>query len=262
LGDKWIFLASSDAPVDRCVYFTGSLDLETLRFIPEHEGIIDYSGHYYAQETILDSKDDLYLMAWIPGWDRDWLPTYMNEPLKNNKALWNGCFDIPRKLFLDEQGKLIQQPVSSMELLRGEKYELASRDLPVNGPTTGHDVLKDIHGNQLELQVELELNAASFCGLNVLSNKEGNGGLFIVWTGNTINVDGVTIPMEWEPGRSIQLQIFIDKQLVEVFINGGKYCISRQVAAENIKGDHISLTSLGGTARLLSLTAWELQAVN
>jgi len=29
IGDKWILLASSDAPVDRCVYFIGDLDLQT-----------------------------------------------------------------------------------------------------------------------------------------------------------------------------------------------------------------------------------------
>jgi beta-fructofuranosidase len=260
LGDKWIFLASSDAPVDKCVYFLGDLDLESLKFIPKQEGVLDYSGHYYAQETIQNDQGHVYVMAWIPGWDREWLPTYMNEPLKNDGKLWNGCFAIPRKLSLDGQGNLIQQPVETMIQLRDKLTALGSRSLPVTGPMTGHDVLTEIHGNQMELQIELDLNAASFCGLNLLCDQTGNGGMFIVWSGNILNVDGVSVPIrDWIPGDNLQLQIFIDKQLVEVFVNGGKYCISRKVRAEKIKGDRISLTRLGGTARLISLKAWNLK---
>jgi beta-fructofuranosidase len=74
IGDKWIFMASSDVPVDRVVYFIGDSDPENMEFNVQSEGVIDYSGHYYAQETIPDNKGNLYLMSWIPGWDREWLP--------------------------------------------------------------------------------------------------------------------------------------------------------------------------------------------
>ncbi|NJO03358.1 MAG: glycoside hydrolase family 32 protein [Bacteroidia bacterium] len=119
LGDKWLLLASSDAPVDRTYYFVGNLDLESFTFIPDTKGVLDYSGHYYAQETIADDQGNLFLMAWVPGWDRDWLPTYMNEPLKNSSPLWNGCFAIPRRLTLDENGTLIQQPIKVLKQTSG-----------------------------------------------------------------------------------------------------------------------------------------------
>ena len=76
-------------------------------------------------------------------------------------------------------------------------------------------------------------------------------------------INDVIVPMkEWEPGDPLDLQIFIDKQLVEVFINGGRYCVSRQVRRENIRGDHVALTSLGGTAKLVSLDAWKLRDIH
>ena len=263
LGNKWIFLASSDAPVDRCVYFIGDFDLETLKFIPESDGVLDYSGHYYAQETILDDNGNLFLMAWMPGWDREWLPTYMNEPLKNSSRLWNGCFAIPRQLSIDYSGTLIQQPIADMKQLRQEHFSLGGMVLPVNSPITAYDVLEGIRGNQLEINIELELNAASFCGLNVLCDREGNGGLFVVWSGDVINIDGVTVPIkEWEQGDPLKMQIFIDRQLVEIFINGGRYCVSRKVRDENIKGDYIALSRLGGTAKLISMDIWKLISIN
>lgn len=263
LGDQWIFMASTDAPVDRCVYFLGDLDLNNFIFTPYQEGVIDYSGHYYAQETILDDLGNLYLMGWMPGWDRDWLPTYMNEPLKNSFPLWNGCFALPRKLDLDKLGKLRQQPPAIYQDLRTEPVSLAARDLPVDGPMAKYTVLDEIRGRQLEIQAEFALKSASFCGLNVLCDDSGKGGLYIAWSGDKLNIDGVEVPVrEWQPGTNLQLQIFVDQQLVEIFVNQGRYCVSRQVSRENIRGDRVALTSLGGTARMVSLQAWRLKSIN
>jgi beta-fructofuranosidase len=263
LGDKWIFLASTDAPVDRCHYFIGDFDPETLTFAPSTEGILDYSGHYYAQETILNDSGELYVMAWMPGWDRDWLPTYMNEPLKNSSEVWNGCFALPRKLTLGPDGQLVQQPVESLKQLRGQHTTLQGRDLPVKGPTTEFAVLQEIRGDRLELALEFDLHAASMCGVNVLCNASGKGGLFINWSGNKLNVDGVIVPFdEWRPDQSLSMRIFVDKMFVEVFINGGTHCVSRQVPREDIKGDYVAITSLGGTARLTSLEAWQMASLN
>ena len=263
LGEKWILLASTDAPNDRCVFFIGDLDLENLKFIPDSEGILDYSSHYYAQETIMDDSGNLYLMAWMPGWDRNWLPKYMNEPRKNNSPVLNGCFAIPRRLSFDEKGRLIQQPVDIMKQLRTDHFTIGGKKLPVHGPLTAYDVVDGIRGDQLEIDIEMELNNASFCGLNVLCDKTGKGGLFIVWSGDVVNVDGVAVPIEeWKYGDQLQLQIFIDKQLVEVFIKGGRYCVSRKVRLENIKGDYIALTTLGGTANLISLEGWKLKTID
>ncbi|MFW5878008.1 MAG: glycoside hydrolase family 32 protein [bacterium] len=262
LGDKWIFMASTDAPVDRVNYFIGEFDLENLKFIPEYEAPVDYSGHYYAQETIQDDDGNLFLMSWMPGWDRDWLPTYMNEPLKNSNPLWNGCFALPRKLSI-RNGELIQQPVETLKELRSEHFELESMELPVIGPMTAYHMVEEFRGDQLEINAEFDLHNASFCGMNVLSDSEGEGGLFIVWSGNMLNVDGVKVPIkEWKPGERLELQVYVDQNLVEVFVNGGKYCISRLVRRENTGGQHIALSSLGGTAKLVSFEGWLLESIS
>jgi len=262
IGDKWIFMASTDAPIDRVNYFLGDFDLSTLTFQIESEGIIDYSGHYYAQETIADDQGNVYLMSWIPGWDREWLPYYMNDPLKNSNPIWNGCFAIPRKLSL-VNGRIIQSPVAAMKELRAEHFELAGKELPVNNSVTAYDIIDNFTGDQLEIKVKFNLFNASFCGINVLSDEEGQGGLPIVWSGDILNVGGTKVPMEaWTINQSIDLHLFVDKKIVEVFVNGGKYCVSRQVDEKNVKGKHIALTSLGGTAKLLSLEAWKLKTIN
>lgn len=255
-------MASTDAPIDRVNYFLGDFDLNTLTFKIESEGVIDYSGHYYAQEAITDDEGNLYLMSWIPGWDREWLPYYMNDPLKNINPKWNGCFSIPRKLNL-EAGRIKQSPIDAMKELRTEYFKLNAKELRVNDSFTGIDVIEDFTGDQLEIKVKFNLHNASFCGINVLSDADGKGGLPIVWSGNLLNVDGIKVQIEeWNIEEAIDLHIFIDKKIVEIFVNGGKYCISRQLREENVKGKHIALTSLGGTSKLLSLEAWKLKSIN
>ena len=262
IGDRWIFMASTDAPIDRTNYFIGDFDIENLKFKVEQEGSLDYSGHFYAQEAIQNDQGDIILMGWLPGWDRDWLPTYMNEPLKNSNPRWNGCFSLPRELTLVD-GMLIQVPVSSVKNLREEKISIEQRLLPVDGSMAAFHVLEKIRGNQLELQVDLDLHNASFVGLNLLSDEDGKGGLFIIWHGDVLNVDGVKVPMKnWEKGKNLQMRIFVDKKFVEVFVDGGKYCISRQVREDLIKGDRVAFTSLGGTGKLVKLEAWKLRSVN
>ena len=263
LGEKWVLLASCDAPVDMTYCFVGNFNLENLKFTTSTEGPLDYSGHFYAQETIPDDQGNLNLIAWIPGWDRNWMPNYQDTDMKNTGQWWNGCFTLPRRLMLDEKGYLIQQPVSSLQLLRKESFTMGRRDLPVQNVITAYDVLAGIRGNQLEINLALELGTASFCGLNVLCDKNGNGGMFIIWSGNEINVDGIRIPVkEWIPGEPLQLQVFVDRVFVEVFINGGRYCVTRKIREENIKGDHVALTRLGGHAILRSLEAWKLKTIN
>lgn len=262
LEDKWIFLASCDAPVDRTVYFLGDFDPDNLRFIPYSQGHLDYSGHYYAQETIQDDHGNLFLMAWIPGWDRPWLPDFREEDLKNSSEIWNGCFAIPRQLSLNKEKELIQKPVPSMKKLRSKYFSVKPKKLKVENVITTYEVLKEIRGNQLEINLQLELGQASFCGLNVLCDKEGQGGMYIIWSGDAINVDGVRVPMnDWKPGQHLQLQVFIDKQQVEVFINGGRYCVTRKVKERHITGDHVALTRLGGHAYLHKLDAWKLKSL-
>lgn len=262
IGDKWLFMASTDAPIDRVNYFLGDFNLKNLTFNIESEGVIDYSGHYYAQESITDDKGNVYLMSWIPGWDREWLPYYMNDPIKNSNPKWNGCFAIPRKLSLEDE-HIIQSPVETMKELRTEYFKLNAKDLRVNGSTTAYEVIKDFTGDQLEVKVKFNLHNASFCGINVLSDEKGIGGLPIVWSGNILNVDGIKVQIEeWNNEEAIDLHIFVDKKIVEIFVNDGKYCISRQLSEKNVKGKHIVLTTLGGTSKLLSLEAWKLKPIN
>ena len=262
LGNKWLLVASADAPVDHTHGFVGDFDVENLTFTPTSEGPLDYSSHYYAQETILDDKGDLYLLAWIPGWDREGWPNYQEADRKNTATWWNGCFAIPRRLSLSADGKLIQEPIRAIESLRTHPITLGRTELPVPDVGPAYTVLDEVRGNQIEIIAEMGLGTASYCGMNVLCDTNGHGGMHIVWSGDQIIVDTLRVPIpEWKPGTPLDLRVFVDRVYVEVFVNGGKYCITRKVAERNVTGDRVALTRLGGHAVLNTLGAWQLGAI-
>ena len=261
LGDKWIFLTSCDAPVDMTYYFTGTFDTDKLQFKPEAEGPLDYSGQFYAQETLQKDRDNLYLIGWVPGWDRDFMPNYQLADKRNTGKSFNGCFSIPREISVDASGKIVQRPIAALKELRGEPFSMGRTELRVGNVVTGNDVLP-LRGNQLEIELSLDLNAAAFCGLNVLCDKNGFGGLYIMWSGDKLNVGGTTVPIgEWTSGTPLDLRIFIDKAVVEVFVDGGRYCVTHKVPDHRIKGDYLCLTRLGGHAVLNYLNAWRMKPI-
>lgn len=60
--------------------------------------------------------------------------------------------------------------------------------------------------------------------------------------------------------ESLELQVFIDRSVVEVFANGRQCCSIRVYPTE--KGArNVSLFSKGGDAELLRLDAWHMRAV-
>jgi beta-fructofuranosidase len=62
------------------------------------------------------------------------------------------------------------------------------------------------------------------------------------------------------PGESIKLRVFIDKGLVEVFVNG-KQALSTSVNPSRLDSKSVSIKSHGQDAELISLDAWQMKGI-
>ena len=61
---------------------------------------------FYAPNTLLKQDGPKILFGWIPGFKK--------------KQGWHGAISLPRELSIDSKGRLIQKPVTELEILRGE----------------------------------------------------------------------------------------------------------------------------------------------
>jgi beta-fructofuranosidase len=69
-----------------------------------------------------------------------------------------------------------------------------------------------------------------------------------------------TAPFFLNPGETVKLRIFIDKSVVEVFVNG-KQCVAMRVYPGRNDSMGVSIRSQGQDAELKSLDAWQMKNI-
>jgi beta-fructofuranosidase len=70
----------------------------------------------------------------------------------------------------------------------------------------------------------------------------------------------LTLPFFLNPGETVKLRIFIDKSVVEVFVNGKQVlAASMRPGRDDSKG--VSIRSQGQEAELISLDAWQMKSI-
>jgi len=121
--------------------------------------------------------------------------------------------------------------------------------------------LEGIGGDALELEVVFQNPQAGEFGLDVLCDKHGENGLrvSILPESNILRLGNVNAPFALKPGEDLQLRVFVDKNLVEVFAN------NRQAAAAARKYDPaslaVSLFSKGGDIQVREIRSWRLRSI-
>jgi beta-fructofuranosidase len=63
-----------------------------------------------------------------------------------------------------------------------------------------------------------------------------------------------------EKDENVKLRIFIDKSVVEVFVNG-RQCVAARVYPGRDDSVGVSLRSRGSDSRLISLDAWQMKGI-
>ncbi|MCJ7548977.1 MAG: GH32 C-terminal domain-containing protein, partial [Anaerolineae bacterium] len=67
-------------------------------------------------------------------------------------------------------------------------------------------------------------------------------------------------PVFLEPDEPLRLRVFVDKSVVEVFVNG-KQCLALRVYPGREDSVGVSLRAQGRSATLRSLDAWQMHSI-
>ena len=197
---------------------------------------------------------------------------------------WNQIMTLPRRLTVSGDDLAIE-PAGDLESLRWEAVELHSVTLPANREV----VLDSIAGNAMELLVELDPGTAPMIEMNVLRSpqreeytriaffkdrgfsdrvggKKGRQSLVTIDSSYASCAADVqprapeTAPVVLEEGENLQLRVFIDRSVVEVFVNG-KQCVAVRVYPERADSLGVSFRSQGVDGEIKSLRAWQMQSI-
>jgi beta-fructofuranosidase len=197
---------------------------------------------------------------------------------------WGRIMTLPRLLTLDGNGKLLMQPTGDITSLRSKKVSVAELALPANQEI----VLPTVSGTALEMHAVIDPKNSPTIELNVLRSpgKEEytrilfykNGGFWdrsiegkaVQYSAISIDnstsstQEGVrsrvpeTASVLIKDGELVDLRIFVDKSIVEVFVNG-RQCVAVRVYPGRTDSQGVSVLARGSGATLKSLEAWQME---
>ena len=152
-------------------------------------------------------------------------------------------------------------------------------------PANKEIVLKGIEGNTMELEVEIDPKNARWVQLNVLRSPGAEEQTSITFynhdkrlafwydTPGKVVLDGSrssTLSDVWlrPPERAImrrgseplKLRVFVDRSVVEVFVNGRQY-VAMRVYPGRKDSVGVSLRAQSADATLKSLDAWQIKSI-
>jgi len=174
-------------------------------------------------------------------------------------------------------GMLDMRPAPEIEMLRGRHFSLSNIEL-ADGAISLSDSKAELsyaRGDTLELIVEFDLGDATEVGVIVRCSSdrreqtrllyERSAQHLIVDTSQSSLDDSAHLsrhagPLTLISGETLRLHLFLDRSVVEVFANE-RSCATARIYPTLADSKGISVFAHGGTARLVSLDAWEMQSI-
>ncbi|MGI9234568.1 MAG: glycoside hydrolase family 32 protein [Woeseiaceae bacterium] len=283
LGDKHALLCISHERGAR-IYLG---DWKDNQFHPEsHQRMNFPGGTCFAPETLLDDKGRRIMWAWVLDRNERLHVTDFTEPPPHG---WSGVMTVPRELGLQDDGTLLIRPVKELERLRLRERQL--ENIVVSDEKAVR--LDDVEGNAIELRLTINPGDAESLGLKVCASPDGaeqtliefdplKGELNVDFEKSTLDEtiehsyyamylrkDGgknpvqtkQVAPLELRSGENLDLRIFIDRSVLEVFAND-RQCVTQRIYPTRDDSNGVQLFSKGGSMTVESLHAWDMAPTN
>ncbi len=281
--DKYIFLHFSHKRGSQ--YIVGDYDRKRHKFIDTDGGALTFSpvrnGGLHAPSAFVNPNGDGSVIA------------IWNVNQAKETEGFNQCMSLPRKLTWNEKdlfSPLGIEPYGDIESLRGEKITVDAQTLPANEEV----VLDSIQGNAMEMELEIDPMKSGVVELNVLRSPDGKEKTrILLMKGRGIrraetlaqirkkgmNYDSVVIldvtqastssdvipripetaAVFLEKNENFKLRVFVDKSIVEVFVNG-KQAIACRTYPDRKDSTGVSLIARGSDAQLVNFSAWQMKS--
>jgi beta-fructofuranosidase len=271
LGKKWaLFFASHKRG---CQYYIGRY--ENDHFYPEQHARLNWTGgQVIAPITVRDDRERRILFTWL---------NEARSEARHRAAGWAGVMALPRVLTLPDDNILRVVPAPEVDLLRLNHHQRGEFALAADAETT----IDEIHGDCLELQAEIAPGDARQIGLLVRCSPDGAEQTNLVYdkVAKTFTIDGSrsslvleeapyvpilpaeerpirtqVAPFELAAGEPLKLRVYLDRSVIEVFLNDGRQAMSQRIYPSRSDSLGVRVLGRGGQAKVHSIQAWGMAA--
>lgn len=235
---------------------------EELKFIPEYSGKLDHGHVFYASQTMRDDGDRH--IAW--GWLRE-----ARTRGAQLAAGWSGAMSLPRVLDVSEEGKLLMSPAPELQMLRQQPRVWRNS---VIGPESSN-ILAAISGDTLEIEAAFDIQDTPTLSLMLCCSPDGEESTEIRVSSEdqTVEIDTAQSSLDDTTERGVysanfselntkllHLHIFIDRSIVEVFLNQ-TICLTARIYPTRSDSKQLSLTVNDGNLVIDKLSIWQLAPI-
>jgi len=281
IGDRHILLFFSHLSGGQA--FLGDYDTERDKFVVTSHHDFNFGAY---------GPGGIHAPSATPDGEGGVVVIFNMNPAKPTEG-WDQIMTLPRRLTLLGPDTLGVEPAGAVESLRGAHQQVRGMTLPANQEV----VLDGIAGNALEILAEIDTAGASSVELNVLrapgreeytrivffrergfwewesyadegasGRKAARESLVSIDTSYSSTLPDVrarapeTGPVYLAPDEPLRLRVFVDKSVVEVFVNG-RQCLAVRVYPGRSDSTGVSLRAQGQDAHLRSLDAWQMENI-
>ncbi len=296
IGDKHMLLYYSHRNGGQ--YLIGDYDQARDKLIARDYGHFNFGaswpGGIHAPSATPDGKGGLIAIFNV-NWGMPSLGWSQEERQVRHFGCWEGqqLMSLPRRLSLNASGEVQIEPAGDIESLRGRHTQIADCTIKGNSET----VFDQLAGNAIELSLEVETNGAPLIELDVLRSPDQQEYTRIAFyrdrsvrplvPGNEVstppNSEGTyslvaldsshasiqpqarsrppeIAPVFLAPEENLKMRVFIDKSIVEVFVNN-RQCLAVRVYPGREDSVGVALRAVGRDVRLVVLDAWEMKSI-
>ena len=206
----------------------------------------NHDADLFAPESVLTPDGRRVMWAW----------SRVKERLKG-VPIQSSIQSLPRELSLPKDGVLRIKPLRELETLRFDERNETNLTISSEGVYR----LREISGDALEIKVVIQPRTAREFGVQVYCDKEGNRGFPIAFEpGKKMMTLGETrVPFTLKPAENLELRVFLDKNIIEVFVNDRQAALApHQYAPESLG---VTLFSRGGVVLVREVEVWKMRSI-
>ncbi len=261
-------------------YLLGDYDTERDKFVVTHGAKFNFGA---------STPSGVHAPSATPDGQGGVIVIFNMNPGKPTRD-WNQIMTLPRRLTVDGDDLSIE-PVAALAALRRGHQRLGPLELPANREV----VLRGVEGSALEIEAELDLRTAPMVELNVLRSPQRDevtricfykerGFRATTWMKGRVLRPGSrqslvsidtsysstapdalsrapeTAPFWLDDDEPLRLRVFVDRSVVEVFVNG-QQALAVRVYPDRGDSTGVSLRSQGAPSLLRSLDAWTMASI-
>ena len=270
IGSKWMLLCISHSL--GCRYYLGDWDEKAEQFVPVKHGRMNWRREdqflygawrvdFFAPESLLTPDGRRVMWAWLATICQD-------DGKMNNKSIQS----LPRELSLPSDGVLRIKPLRELESLRYDPVTLNAVTVATPSPRIPVPESKflqriaELTGDTMEIRITVAREQADrkLFGFTLFSDGEGVGLPILFRPDNgTLRVGTTEAPfavVDLPTGEDVEVRIFIDKYLVEVFANERQALVATCMDYRGKQG--LDAFTVGAPTTLKTVELWKLNPTN